>query len=85
MKSDRQIESSTSARRAILFRKISAVIDQMPEKFQATELYEAAGIENHKQPQHRMLISSILQQDFRLLQITKPGGKRFWMKPKGQT
>lgn len=76
-----QVENSTTSRRAVLYQKIATVIDQMPDRFQATELYERAGIKRHNHPGHRMMIASILQQDFKLLQITQPGGKRHWKKP----
>ena len=81
MRSDRQVEASTTVRRAALYAKIAAVIDTMPDRFQATELYKAAGIENHNQPGYRMMIASVLAQDFKCESILKPGGARYWRKP----
>lgn len=77
----KQIEASTTARRADIYRKIAAVIDQMPQRFKATELYQAAGISDKSSPGHRAMIASVLAQDFKCESITQPGNKRYWRKP----
>lgn len=81
MVNPKQIEASMAARRASLRSKIAAVIDQMPQRFKATELYHAAGIPDSKSPGHRAMIASVLAQDFKCDAITQPGNKRYWRKP----
>ena len=81
MRSDIQVEASTSARRAAIYRKVASVIDQMPDRFKATDLYKAAGIQDNGSPGYRMMIASVLAQDFKCESIQRPGGSRYWRKP----
>lgn len=82
MRSDIQVEASASARRASLYAKIAAVIDTLPERFQATDLYRAAGIEKSAaSPSYRMMVAAVLGQDFKCESIQRPGGSRYWRKP----
>lgn len=81
MRHDKQVEASTSARRASIYAKIAAVIDSMPDRFKAVDLYKAAGIQNHNHPGHRMMIAAVMSQDFKCESIIQPGGKRYWRKP----
>lgn len=78
--SDLQVENSTTARRADLYRRIAAVWDEMPDTFQATELYDKINLTRHNHPGQRMVIASILTNDMKARQVIKPGGKRFWRK-----
>lgn len=81
MRSDRQVEASTTTRRADIYRRIRKVFDQLPARFKATELYDLAGILNHTNPGHRMMIASVLEYDFKCIQIRTPSGKSSWKKP----
>lgn len=66
------------ARRARIYAKVAAVIGAMPERFAATELYEAAGL-TAKHPASRMLVASVLTNDFGLINVGT-GGNRRWKK-----
>jgi hypothetical protein len=77
--SELQVESSMSARRAILFRKLAAVLPQMPERFMAGQLYDAAGI-NWKNPAQRLLLASILGSSLHCTRV-KNGSNWIWRKP----
>lgn len=82
MKSDKQVEASASSRRAIVYRQISAVFDQMPDRFEATQLYMAAGIKKHRNPVMRALVASVLNQDFKCERsFSEHGSSRYWRKP----
>lgn len=74
-----QVESSMSARRALIYAKVAAVIDGLPSRFTANELYAAAGIVA-RHPASRMVVASVLRESFRLVDCSK-GGKRWWRKP----
>ena len=79
-----RIEASLSARRAAIYTKIAAVIDQMPDRFKAAELYEVAGIANTNNPGLRTMIAAVLGQDFKCESILQAGGSRYWRKPNAE-
>lgn len=79
MRSERQVEASTAARRAAIYKKIAAVIESMPDRFRALDLYKAAGITRHNHPGQRMMIASVLRHDFGCEQVGDIG-RQHWRK-----
>jgi hypothetical protein len=73
--SGKQKEEASRNLRGNLINKISPVIDGLPSKFTASELYGAAGIVA-KSPYRRMLVASVLRSAFKCEQVNG-----FWRKP----
>ena len=78
----KQVEATLVSNRGNVYRQIAAVFDGTPDRFTATELYKAAGLVSAHAPQRRMLIASVLADDFKCSSITSDGGRgRHWKKP----
>ena len=78
----KQVESTVTTNRGKVYRQIAAVFDTLPDRFTATELYRAAGLASTNAMQRRMLIASVLADDFKCISIKSDGGRgRHWKKP----
>ena len=80
--SNKQIEATLTSNRSKVYRQIAAVFDSLPDRFTATELYRAARLASTNAMQRRMLIASVLADDFKCISIKSDGGRgRHWKKP----
>ena len=80
--SNKQIEATLTSNRGKVYRQIAAVFDSLPDRFTATELYKAAKLESSHAVQRRMLIASVLSEDFKCVCVRSAGGRgRHWKKP----
>lgn len=79
----KQAEASVAARRAVLFKKVAAVIDQMPDHFQARDLCKLAGIKPVQT--NYWILARILEQDFKCWQSGFTSHNRTWRKPNDHT
>ena len=80
--SNKQIEATLTSNRGKVYRQIAAVFDGLPDRFTATELCKAAGLVSSRAPQRRILIASVLADDFKCISIKSDGGRgRHWKKP----
>ena len=78
----KQVEATLTSNRGKVYRQIAAVFDSLPDRFTATELYKAARLESTRTGQRRMLIASVLADDFKCICIKSDGGRgRHWKKP----
>jgi hypothetical protein len=75
----KQGEASVSARRASMYRKVLAIFDQVPDKFQARQVCELAGIK--KIQTEYQVLAKILEQDFKCIQAGYTSHDRHWKKP----
>jgi hypothetical protein len=69
---DKQKEATQVSNRNRVYQKIKAVFDLLPERFKAGELEKLCGFK--ASPLHRMLVSSVLQHDFKCLQVGASNG-----------
>ncbi|MFV0601853.1 MAG: hypothetical protein ACK5NE_08555 [Brachymonas sp.] len=77
----KQVESTVTTNRGKVYRQIAQVFDALPERFTATELYKTAGLASTNAMQRRMLIASVLADDFKCISIKSAGGRvRHWKK-----
>lgn len=74
----KQGSSAVAGRRAQIYKRIAEVWDKVPEYFQATELYELAGL--NPAPVARQMIAAVLKDSFKCQQIGLETGKRKWRK-----
>ena len=80
----KQIEATRTSNRGKVYRQIAAVFDSLPDRFTATELYNAAKLESTRTGQRRMLIASVLSEAFKCVSVRSDGGRgRHWKKPGG--
>ena len=78
----KQVEATLATNRGKVYRQIAEVFDALPERFTATELYKTAGLASTNAMQRRMLIASVLADDFKCISIKSAGGRgRHWKKP----
>ena len=78
----KQVEATLATNRGKVYRQIAEVFDALPERFTATELYRAARLASTNAMQRRMLIASVLADDFKCISIKSDGGRgRHWKKP----
>ena len=78
----KQVEATLTSNRGKVYRQIAAVFDSLPDRFTATELYKAAKMESTHALPRRMLIASVLADDFKCICIKSAGGRgRHWKKP----
>lgn len=75
----KQAEASVASRRAVMYRKVLAVIDQVPDKFQARQICELSGI--NKNQTNYAILAKILEQDFKCIQAGYTSHDRHWKKP----
>lgn len=78
----KQVEATLATNRGKVYRQIAEVFDTLPDRFTATELYRAARLASTNAMQRRMLIASVLADDFKCISIKSDGGRgRHWKKP----
>ena len=76
--SDLQKEACSSSVLGKLYARISAVYDQLPQRFKANELEKLAGLSCS--PYQRSGVATILARDFKCMQVGQGPGK-VWKKP----
>lgn len=80
----KQIEATLTSNRGKVYRQIAAVFDSLPDRFTATELYNAAKLESTHAMQRRALIAAVLADTFKCVSVRSDcdGGRdRYWKKP----
>lgn len=80
MRHEKQVEASTTVNRARIYNMILSVFDDLPERFKAQKLYDLAAIPNTHAIQRRMLVASVLANDFKCIQVGI-SKDRCWKKP----
>ena len=79
---NKQIEATLTSTRGKVYRQIAAVFDSLPERFTATELYNAAKLDSTHTMQRRALIASVLSETFKCVSVRSYDGiGRQWKKP----
>jgi hypothetical protein len=81
IRTERHMEAMRVGQRGALYRQIAAVFDDLPDRFNAAELYARAAIKSHRDPHVRMTVASILNQDFHCDQIVKWSGRTWRKRP----
>ena len=74
-----QVEQSTGAGRAKIFKAIGLVFDSLEPRFKAGDLEKLCKFS--KSPYHRMAVASVLEQDFRCRKVGLRSSDAFWVKP----
>ena len=81
--SNKQIEATLTSNRGKVYRQIAEVFDALPDRFTATELYNAAKLESTHTMQRRALIASVLSETFKCVSVRSDDGRgRYWKKPR---
>jgi hypothetical protein len=82
MRYEKQVESSTTVNRARIYNMILSIWDDLPDRFKAQQLYDLAAIPKSHVPQRRILVASVLANDFKCIQVCNSGNNnRYWKKP----
>ena len=76
--SEKQVEAATVALRANILHKIREVFYLLPDRFKATELYQAAKL--NPVPLQRKMIAAVLMESFKCERVGRDSNM-YWKKP----